>query len=184
MPEKANTSTRGKVIYWLFLVVLAVVGSGLAYRLTSAPRPPTIEEYIASAGPGARLAPAGFTLSGVAPSCQGLPIVLDPNLTDVAATHIGFIILNEERIAKLPKVVQLYAFGHECGHQLHGLSEEKSDCQAIVDGRKAGWLDEAGIGAICEFWKPYQGDSSHAPGPERCQLMKRCFAEGMQAAAK
>jgi hypothetical protein len=182
MPEKPPGSTRGKVLYWLALTVLAVVGSAYAYRLTSAPRPPTVEEYIASVGDGAKVAPAGFTLSGVAPSCQGLPIVLDATLTDVAATHIGFIILNEARISKLPKVVQLYAFGHECGHQLHGLSEEKSDCQAIVDGQKAGWLDEAGIDAICAFWKPYQGDSSHAPGPERCQLMKRCFANGMAAA--
>jgi hypothetical protein len=173
---------RGRILYWLFLTAVAIVGSGLAYRLTSTPRPPTVTEYIASAGTGAEMAPAGYTLSGVSPSCQGLPIVLDPNLTDVAATHKGFIILNPKRITKLPKVVQLYAFGHECGHQLHGLSEEKSDCQAIVDGRKAGWLDQTGVGAICEFWKPYQGDSSHAPGPERCELMQRCFTEGMQAA--
>lgn len=182
MPATSSGSARGKVLYWLALTVLAIVGSAYAYRLTSAPRPPTVEEYLAGVGEGAKVAPAGFTLSGVTPTCRGLPIVLDSTLKDVAATHIGFIILNPERIVTLPKVVQLYAVGHECGHQIHGQSEEKSDCQAIVDGKAAGWLDAAGVGAICDFWKPYVGDNSHAPGPARCELMKRCFAEGMTAA--
>ncbi len=141
-----------------------------------------MEEYIAGAGLRAKRAEPGFQLAGVTPTCHGLPIVLDPSLDDVAAAHAGFVILNAERIAKLPKVVQLYAFGHECGHQTHGLSEEKADCQAIADGRAAGWLDEPGVGAICDFWKPYQGDSSHLPGPERCELMKSCFSDGMAAA--
>ena len=173
-----------RLAYWAFLAIIAVAGSWFAYSFTSAPRPPTVEEYIASAGLGARQAEPGFRLSGVTPSCHSLPIVLDPSLNDVAAAHAGFIILNAERIAKLPKVVQLYAFGHECGHQLHGLSEEKADCQAIVDGKAAGWLDASGIGAICDFWKPYQGDNAHLPGPERCLLMQRCFSEGMAAAGE
>jgi hypothetical protein len=169
--------------YWGFLAMVAIIGSWLAYNFTSASRPPTVEEYIAGAGQGARLAPPGFRLSGVTPACHGLPIVLDPALDDVAATHPGFIILNEERLSKLPKVVQLYAFAHECGHQTHGPSEEKADCQAIVDGKAAGWLDAAGITAICDFWKPYRGDNAHLPGPERCALMKRCLTEGLSAAS-
>ncbi len=177
---KSGSSVK-RLAYWAFLAAIAIAGSWLAYDLTSTPRPPTVEEYIASAGLGAKRAEPGFQLSGVTPACHGLPIVLDPSLDDVAAAHAGFVILNAERIAKLPKVVQLYAFGHECGHQVHGLSEEKADCQAIADGKAAGWLDEPGVGAICEFWKPYQGDSNHLPGPERCLLMKRCFAEGMAA---
>jgi hypothetical protein len=171
-----------RLAYWALLAVVAVAGSWLAYTLTSASRPPTVAEYIAEVGLGARVAEAGFQLSGVVPSCHGLPIVLDPSLEDVAAMHSGFIILNADRIAKLPKVVQLYAFAHECGHQIHGASEDKADCQAIVDGKAAGWLDAAGIGAICDFWRPYRGDSAHAPGADRCRLMTRCYAEGMGAA--
>ena len=179
----ASSTGRGRrLAYWVFLAAVAVVGSWFAYRLTSTPRPPTVSEYLLSAGPSASLAGADFKLSGVTPDCHGLPIVLDSALNDVAATHAGFIILNAERIAKLPKVVQLYAFGHECGHQVHGLSEEKSDCQAVVDGKAAGWLDAAGVVAICDFWKVYKGDSAHLPGPARCELMQRCFAEGMTAA--
>lgn len=179
----ASSTDRGRrLAYWVFLTAVAIAGSWFAYRLTSTPRPPTVSEYISRAGPSASLAPADFKLSGVTPACHGLPIVLDPSLKDVAATHKGFIILNAERIAKLPKVVQLYAFGHECGHQMHGPSEEKADCQAVVDGKAAGWLDAAGIGVICDFWKPYQGDNVHLPGPARCELMQRCFAEGLAAA--
>jgi hypothetical protein len=179
---KSSTGRGKRLAYWAVLGAVAIVGSWYAYRLTSAPRPPTVSEYISKAGPGASLAPVDFKLSGVTPACHGLPIVLEPSLNDVAAAHAGFVILNPERIAKLPKVVQLYAFGHECGHQMHGLSEEKADCQAIVDGKAAGWLDAAGVVAICDFWKPYQGDSAHLPGPARCELMQRCFAEGFAAA--
>ncbi len=72
MPEKPSGSVRGKVLYWAALAVLAVVGSAYAYRLTSAPRPPTVEEYLAEVGEGAKLAPAGFTLSGVTPPCASI----------------------------------------------------------------------------------------------------------------
>jgi len=89
----------------------------------------------------------------------------------------SFIILNPARMQKLPKVVRLYAFGHECGHQLHGVSEEMADCYAVTRGQAQGWLDAAGVEAICAFWKPYAGDNKHLPGPERCELMKRCFAK-------
>ncbi|MEZ5922974.1 MAG: hypothetical protein R3D57_01170 [Hyphomicrobiaceae bacterium] len=180
----AKSSGPRRWVYRVILAAVAVIGSWAAYRMTSTPRPPTIDEYIASVGLGATKAEPGFQLAGVTPDCHGLPIVLDPTLDDVAAAHAGFIILNRDRMAKLPKVVQLYAFGHECGHQVHGLSEEKADCQAITDGKRDGWLDAAGVGAICDFWKPYQGDSAHLPGPDRCQLMQRCFAEGMQAAGR
>jgi hypothetical protein len=177
----APASPARRFLRWSILAAIAVAGSWLAYTMTSTPRPPTVEEYIADAGPGAKLAGPGFQLSGITPACHGMPIVLDPSLSDVAAAHAGFVILNAERMAKLPKVVQLYAFSHECGHQVHGPSEEKADCQAIIDGKSAGWLDLSGVGAICAFWKPYQGDSAHLPGQERCLLMQRCFTEGMAA---
>jgi hypothetical protein len=114
--------------------------------------------------------------------------VLNPSLNDIAAAYPGYIILNPDRFRALPKVVRLYAFYHECGHQMRGPSEEAADCYAVEVGRRDGWLDLLGIQAICDFWRPYAGDSVHLPGPERCKLMKRCFEaaanSGGQAVAR
>jgi len=161
----------------LLLSGLAVAGALFAYQLSSAPSaPPTLAEYLAYA-PGRTLAPAGYGVDGTPLACGPVQIVLDPKLDDVAAAHPGFVILNPAAFAKLPKVVRLYAFGHECGHQLHGPSEEMADCYAVTRGQAQGWLDAGGVEAICAFWKPYAGDNKHLPGPERCELMKRCFAK-------
>jgi len=161
---------------WLLLGALAIGGGLFAYDMLSDPGPPTLEQYIAYA-PGRTLAPADYTIDGAGIACGTARVVLNSSLDDVAAAHPGFIILNPARMQKLPKVVRLYAFGHECGHQLHGVSEEMADCYAVTRGQAQGWLDAAGVEAICAFWKPYAGDNKHLPGPERCELMKRCFAK-------
>ncbi len=165
----------------LLLVALAAAGALFAYQITSAPsEPPTLAEYLAYA-PGRTLAPAGYGVDGPPLVCGKVQIVLNPKLADVAAAHPGFVILNPAAFEKLPKVVRLYAFGHECGHQLHGPDETVADCSAIADGVAQKWLDAAGLQAICDFWKPLAGDNKHLPGVERCEAMKRCFAK---AAAK
>ena len=164
---------------WLRLVLLGglAVGGGLfAYQMMSDPGPPTIAEYVAY-NPDRSIAPADFKIDGEAVTCGKAQVALNPSLMDVAAAHPGFIILNPRRLEHLPKVIALYAFGHECGHQLHGVSEEMADCYAVTRGQVQGWLDAAGVDAICAFWKPYAGDNKHLPGPERCELMKRCFAK-------
>ena len=161
------------------LGAVAVGGALFVYDAMRDPGPPSLEEYIAYA-PGRTAAPAGYTIGGAGIACGTARLVLNTALDDVAAAHPGFIILNPARLDKLPKVIRLYAFGHECGHQLHGVSEEMADCYAVTRGQAQGWLDGGGVEAICAFWKPYAGDNKHLPGPERCELMKRCFARAAQ----
>lgn len=158
------------------LAALAVAGAAFAYGLSSGTRPPTLEEYLAHVGLDRRSVVAGYRIGEVPTRCGDRPTVLQASLDDVAGAHPGFIIVNPERMAKLPKVVQLYAFAHECGHQLHGRSEEAADCYAVFRGEAQGWLTPEGINAICAFWKPYAGDNVHLPGASRCELMRRCFA--------
>ena len=159
------------------MAVLAVAVALFAYQITSAPSgPPTLQEYLAYA-PGRTLAPAGFSVEGTPLVCGKVQLVLNPKLEDVAAAHPGFVIINPSAFEKLPKVVRLYAFGHECGHQIQGPDEEKADCYAMTAGADQKWLDVAGVQAICDFWKPLAADKGHLPGPERCEAMKRCFAK-------
>ena len=165
-----------KHLRWLLLGAVAIGGSGLAYEFTSDPGPPTIAQYLAFA-PDRSMAPPGYSIDGTGVACGKVQVVFNPSLDNVAAAHPGFIIINPRQFDKLPKVVRLYAFGHECGHQLHGVSEELADCYAVTRGEAQGWLDAGGVEAICNFWKPYAGDNQHLPGPARCELMRRCFAK-------
>ena len=172
---------RNKWLRGALLTTTAIAGSIVACQMTSDPGPPTVAEYAAK-NPLRTVAPADFTIAGQTTVCAKVPVVLDPTLMDVGAAYPGFIILNPRVMSHLPKVVALYAFGHECGHQLHGVSEEEADCYAVVRGEAQGWLDEAGVQQICDFWKPQaRVDNKHLPGPERCELMKRCFAMAKKA---
>lgn len=163
---------------WVALAGIAAVGGWLAYSTTSGTRPPTIDEVMAKAGPDARLIAAGaFAVEGTPTRCGDAVTVLDPRLDDVAAVFPGIIMLNEPAFNKLPKVVRLYAYQHECAHITgSGADETAADCAAIAVGKAAGWLDPAGVEAICAFWKPYVGDNTHLPGPERCKAMQVCYA--------
>jgi len=41
---------------------------------------------------------------------------------------------------------------------------------------KSGWLNAAGMNQICDFISELKGDAAHPPGPQRCQLMRQCYA--------
>lgn len=157
------------------VAVLTLAVAWCVYDVTGASPPPTAESYV-SAKPGRVLAGDGFAIGKTPVRCGKAQVVLDPGLDDLAAAYPGIIILNSKYLPRLPEVVTLYAFGHECGHQLHGRDEALADCYAVMRGRGQGWLDASGIDRICEFWKPFAGDNAHLPGVDRCALMRRCFA--------
>lgn len=167
---------------WLrngLLAAVAIVGGWAAYEWSLPSGPPSIASYVA-AKPGRSIAATDFAIDGVPSRCAKAGIVIDPFLDDVAAAFPGFIILNPKGLERVPKVVRLYAFGHECGHHLKGPSEEMADCYAVVRGEAQGWLDAKGVEDICAFWKPIAAEAGHAPGPARCELMRRCFASVAQ----
>lgn len=161
----------------LLLIALAIAGALFAYQITSAPaEPPTLEEYLAFA-PGRTLAPSDYSVEGTPLTCGTAKLVLNPKLDDVAAAEPGYMIINPAAFDKLPKIVRLYAYGHECGHLQHGPDETSADCSAITSGVTQKWLDAAGVQAICDFWKPLATDKGHLPGAARCEAMKQCFAK-------
>lgn len=165
---------------WALFGLLALAAAWFAYDITSAPGVPTLDEYLAFA-PDRTLAPPGFTIDGTPATCAKVRIVLNPVLNDVAAAEPGFVILNPKYFDPLPGIVRNYVFGHECGHQLHGASEEMADCYAVMRGEAQGWSNANGVQAICDFWTAHASDNKHLPGPARCKLMQRCFASALAA---
>lgn len=139
---------------------------------------PTPEEYVNHVGGDAKIVePGGLKLDGQRMTCGQRPTVMDNQLDDYGAAYPGFLILNPRLINKVPTVVKMWIFSHECGHQFRGPDEETADCFAVQRGRRQGWLNEAGLDEICKFISPAKGDSMHFSGSHRCQIMRQCFSD-------
>jgi hypothetical protein len=161
----------------LGFALLSAGGAGLVWWLQQVYATPTVAEYLAHAGPGAILVPAGaLTFEGEKFTCGRYPTVLNPKLDDYGAAYFGFVLLNPLRYATLPQIVKRYAYGHECGHQHVGYDEGEADCYSIRRGKSEGWLDGKAMDAICDFISRSKGDAAHAFGLRRCAMMRRCFA--------
>ncbi len=139
---------------------------------------PTPEEYVGHVGGDAQIVnPGELVLDGKRMMCGKRPTVMDNQLDDYGAAYPGFLILNPKLISKVPTVVKMWIFAHECGHQFRGPDEETADCFAVQRGRRQGWLDDAGLDEICKFISPAKGDSMHFSGSHRCEAMRQCFAD-------
>jgi hypothetical protein len=141
--------------------------------------PPTPEEYVKTVGGDAQIIPAGkLKIDGNTLVCGRRPTVLDSKLDDYGAAYDGFLILNPKLLAKLASTqVKLWIYSHECGHQFRGPDEETADCFGVQRGRRQKWLTPEGLEDICRFISPAKGDSMHFQGAERCEAMRRCYAD-------
>lgn len=143
---------------------------------------PTIKQYLAYEGPTAHeIANGKLKLNGRPVACGKRPTVMDPNLDSWGGAFPGYVILNPARMRGLSTPVKFYIYYHECGHQFVGPSETGADCYSVRRGVRAGWLDQAGMDQVCAFISTLRGDKVHPPGPERCKLMRQCFAEAQAA---
>lgn len=159
--------------------------AGVALALSLAPALPaaaqsdldlTLEEYMAKAGPDAKVVPAGeLRIDEHRMICGKRPTVIDPNFDSWGGAFPGFVILNTQRLDGLATPIKLYVYAHECAHQFIGRDEEAADCFAVKRGRRYGWLDEKGMDQICGFISKFKSTWDHLPGPKRCEQMRRCY---------
>jgi len=137
---------------------------------------PTVQQYVAEAGPEAKLIPYNkFKIDGRRVNCGRRPTVLNSNFDSWGGAFPGFLILNTKKITGLTTPVKLYIYSHECGHQFIGADETKADLFAIRRGVKWGWLDAVGMEDICAFISTLKGDSVHPPGTKRCETMRNYY---------
>jgi hypothetical protein len=160
------------------LIVISLAGmTGAAAQSFSAATTP--EAY--AAWSGGTLVPTGqIEIDGRRMRCGGAPTVLDTGYRDFGGSVPGFLILNSNLFAGLATPVKLWIYSHECAHQTVGADENKADCVAVQRGRREGWLTAAGLAQVCEFMQPARADRSHFNGAQRCELMRRCFAQDAQ----
>ncbi len=143
---------------------------------------PTVDEYMRENPHATLIGNSGFEIDGNRMYCGRRPLIVDGKFDSWGGAYPGFLIWNPVMTAKLPTVVKLYIFSHECGHQFVGRDEKAADCFAIRRGRRYGWLNEQGMEAICSFISNLRADDEHAGGQQRCAYMKRCYVEAAEKA--
>ncbi|MEO1719018.1 MAG: hypothetical protein AAFR23_02195 [Pseudomonadota bacterium] len=178
LSARSRSRARWRASAVCICLVSALAGSlyvGTQTRLASA-EPPTAEAYAAHVG-GKIIKPGQLVIDNNRLYCGKRPTVLDSTLDDYGAAFPGFLILNPDLLSRVSTPVKLWIFSHECAHQFRGPDEALADCFAVQRGRRQGWLTQQGMEQICNFIRPAKGSIMHPAGPERCKLMRKCFAE-------
>lgn len=171
---KVSASARAGVTRFTALTIAVLIG----LTLTPAVRAETPTAATYASHVGGKIIPEGeLVIDNRRLYCGTRPTVLDSNLDDYGAAFPGFLILNPKLLARVSTPVKLWIYSHECGHQFRGPDEATADCFAVQRGRRQGWLTLQGLEQVCTFIKPAKGSWMHPAGPERCELMKTCFAE-------
>lgn len=144
-----------------------------------------LSEYLAKAGPDAKLVEAGkLKIDNHRMVCGRRPTVIDPKFESWGGAYPGYLILNPDRLKSLPTPVKLFVYAHECGHQFIGRNEEAADCFGVKRGRRYGWLKEEGLAQVCDFISKLKGDADHAAGPKRCNKMRMCYMDASPRAGR
>jgi hypothetical protein len=145
---------------------------------------PTLQQYIAYQQGAQAIAQGKMTLDGRPVSCGARPTVIDAKLDSWGGSYPGYLIVNPDRLRGLATPVKFYVYYHECGHQFVGASETGADCFSIRRGVTHGWLNAKGMNQICDFISQLKGDAAHPPGPQRCELMRQCYAMALHDKAQ
>ena len=114
---------------------------------------------------------------------SGQPVAFVPNpaLNDIGRARPGpppTIELNPVFLAQLPAKLQLFWYGHECGHHVLGPanSETRADCWSIRVGKQQGLFTRADVLAFAPYFASNPGSPwGHLPGPFRARALIRCF---------
>lgn len=129
-------------------------------------------------------------IAGVSMTCmssQGVRVAFVPNtsLADVGLWFPGWpgvpahVEYNPGLLARLPREVQLFWFGHACAHAVpvDMAGEEGADCGSIQLLKKQGLVSRAQVGELQSYFRnaPVGGPWGHRPGPERAQRLLACY---------
>jgi hypothetical protein len=174
MRGRGSWQSRARLLAWIFLAIMLIAASR---QCTAADFTP--EEYVREVGGDAHIVPAEkLVIDGNSLICGRRPTVFNSKLDDYGAAFPGFLILNPKLLAKVASTqVKLWIYSHECGHQFRGPDEATADCFGVQRGRRQRWLTPEGLEEVCRFISPAKSDSLHFQGAERCEAMRRCYAD-------
>ena len=87
--------------------------------------------------------------------------------------------MNPNAIGRMPTVLKLYAYGHECGHFVVGMSRPIASTGLVgAHGARSGMVSAPGLPtALIQMFANNPGDLRHPPGPVRVQHMMDCYQQ-------
>jgi hypothetical protein len=112
---------------------------------------------------------------------QPVAFVPNPSLNDIGRARPGMpptIELNPMLLAQLPPKLQLFWFGHECGHHVLGPanSETNADCWSIRTGKQQGLFSRQDVLSFAPYFANNPGSPwGHLPGPIRAKAFVQCY---------
>lgn len=122
------------------------------------------------------LAPGTYTINGRNMRCGNTQTLVSSDFWDYGGSLPDVIIVNPDKMRRLPWRTQLFVYHHECAHQSVGSDEIAADCQAIRTGKEEGWLRARDVENVCNsLFIHSRGDRYHPPGPQRCEYLRQCF---------
>jgi hypothetical protein len=135
-------------------------------------------------------------IAGISLTCfsaftgQQVATYADPSLNDMGRAAPGVpptILVNPVALASWPRKMQLYLYGHECGHHVLGhtlglqsfASESQADCWSIQTAKAQGLVTRSEVVAFEPYLRNNPGSPwGHLPGPQRAALLVQCFDQG------
>ena len=106
-----------------------------------------------------------------------------PNL-GMSIPDARLLLFNPTLLGRETRVVRVFVFHHECGHQHVGASETGADCWAVRRGVSDGWLKKKELAQICRSFGNTPATSTHPAAAARCANLDRCFAVAIQSRQK
>lgn len=123
-------------------------------------------------------------LAGMPLTCAnyaGTPVYFsfDTSLSDVGMAFTGTtpprVVFNPIVMSNYSPLMQLFWWGHECGHHNVGGNESAADCFAIKSMRNHG-MSPSGLNELQAQVVALAGDGSgHLPGPLRANHFASCY---------
>jgi hypothetical protein len=98
-------------------------------------------------------------------------------------SRMPVILLDKDRLAKLPPKLRIFFYIHECAHHVLGhhynittSSESEADCWSVKYGREHGLFSRADVEGFEPYLAPSKGSRyGHLPGLERAAQLLTCF---------
>jgi hypothetical protein len=84
------------------------------------------------------------------------------------------IMLDQSLLIELP-VVQMFTYAHECGHYQVGFDELAADCWSATNGKQTGWLSQADVNWLANYFSQLPSLPSHPSNIVRAQNILQCY---------
>lgn len=147
------------------LIVFAAILFGFMSFATAAPREYTVNRD------------GSINLGGRALTCGRARNYVDYRVPSpgMASIGAGIIKVNPRYLRRMPPLVRVFVYYHECGHLVIGASEVGADCWALRRGMREGWVNETALRQIGQSFGNRPRSGPHPAGHERRRLLRQCY---------